>query len=73
MKTICQAMVESGIAVSNYYSDLYVPVNNITREILNRPEYSIERNNATIFFNQVEKCSYYDIPFAFDAFWDKIF
>ena len=71
MKTICQEMIDNGVVVSNHYSDLYVPVNNITTEILNRPEYSLQKSNATVFFSQVEKVRYYYIPFSFDAFWHK--
>lgn len=59
--------VRLGVPVRNHYSDLYIPVNELTREILSRhPEC---RHSG--FTNQVEGGLWYDCPFQFLPYWES--
>jgi len=60
---------EAGGYISNHESDLYIEVNETNHEILSR--YPTERRNATLFKNQVTGRLCYDVPFAYDPFWEK--
>jgi hypothetical protein len=68
MKTIYQQMVEAGVETSNHESDLYVPVNPVTTKLINEYKY---KGNVKTFLNQITKTHWYDIPFAYDPFWEK--
>lgn len=59
-------LIEAGQPVANHYSDLYCPVNNTTRALINK-----HKATATIFRNQVEGGLWFDVPFMFDPFWEK--
>lgn len=60
--------VKRGIEVDNHESDLYVPVNEVTEELVSGYEF---KSNVSKFFNQVTKTVYFEIPFAFLPFWEK--
>ena len=66
--TIYQEMIEAGVKVSGYQSDLYVPVNEITREIVSNYKF---RDVVTQFHNKVDGGLWFDIPFAYDPYWAK--
>jgi hypothetical protein len=68
MKSIYQQMIEAEVPVSGYQSDLYVPVNDTTTEILSHYEF---RTNVTTFRNNIDGKMWYDIPFASDPYWEK--
>jgi hypothetical protein len=68
MKTIYEQMVEAGVKLSNHYSDLYAEVTETSTKIINGYEF---KGNVSMFFNQVEKKMWYDIPFAYDLYWVK--
>ncbi len=60
-------LIEAGIEVSNWQSDLYAPVNETTKAILAKhPEQS-----KTVFRSQVDGKLWYDIAFAYDPFWKR--
>lgn len=61
-------LIEAGIEVSNWQSDLYFIVTEETREILSR--HPLQKSNATTFKNQVTGRRCYDVPFAYDPFWE---
>jgi len=58
----------AGIEIHNHYSDLYVPVTPEITAIC--AEYGKTRNNMTIFQDQVTGKQCYDIPFAFEPYWE---
>lgn len=60
-------LVEAGVEVSNWQSDLYTPVNDKVREILAR----YPTQTRSIFRNQVDGKVWYEFPFQFDPYWDK--
>ena len=59
-------LIDAGIPVSNWQSDLYCPVTPLTRELIKKHD-----KRATTFKNQVEGGLWYDVPFAFDPFWER--
>ena len=65
MKTIHQKIKDLGISFSGHYSDLYIPVNEQTKKLLEEYEY---RESVTIFTSQIDEKLWYDIPFANDDY-----
>ncbi len=67
-------LLEAGQPVSNWQSDLYCPVNDVTRALLKKHNIT----TATTFIanttlkNKVEGDLWYDVPFMFDPFWDRV-
>lgn len=61
--SIYQKMIAAGVKVDNHYSDLYAPVNPVTEKIVSEYEH---KSNVTTFHGG----QYYDIPFAFDPYWE---
>lgn len=75
--SIYQQLVAAKVEISNYRSDLYVPVNETTTKIIDR-----YRQRDTIarlgykpliitFWNQVAKAPYFCINFAYEPFWTR--
>jgi len=62
-KTLYQICTEEGIPTKNHYSDLYIPVTPRTREL-------VKGYHAHVFTNAVEGGAWFDVPFAFDPYWD---
>lgn len=56
-----------GVPVANHYTDLYIPVNDLTRRILAR--YPLHQSNATTFTNEVEGGRWFDVPFCYTPGW----
>lgn len=62
--------VAAGIPTANHYSDLYIPVNEVTRKLV--AEYAAAGGTqATMFHNQVEGGTWYDVPFAYSPYWEE--
>lgn len=66
--TIYEQMKQAGVQIDHHESDLYVPVNTATSEILSRWRF---KRNVTRFTSQIDGKSWYDIPFAYDPFWES--
>ena len=67
--SIYVAMRFEGVECSNHCSDLYVPVNETTTEVLNRPEFALHKKNATIFQSEIKgEGRFYEIPFAYQPY-----
>ena len=59
-------LIEAGVEVSNWQSDLYFPRTEATRAILARhPEVK-----ASVFKSNTTGQPTYEVPFAFDPYWD---
>jgi len=67
-KSIFTEVIESGIPFDNHCSDLYIPVNEKTREILSRHP---ESGPVSTFHNQTSplKELWYDLTFQYGAYW----
>lgn len=59
-------LIEAGQPVSNWQSDLYCPVNEVTCALLKKHD-----KLATTFTNQVDGGLWFDVPFAFDPYWEQ--
>jgi hypothetical protein len=70
LSSLYQALVDAGVEVSNHYSDLYYPVTPQTTEILSR--YPDLRRSTTAFINNITQTLYYDTPFQYTPFWEKL-
>lgn len=63
-KGIHAVLIEAGVKdISSWCSDLYVPVNDISRAIIDCYEFKC---NVTKFHSQIDGRLCYDIPFAYD-------
>ena len=68
MKSIYKQMKKAKVPINNHASDLYVPVNGTTQTIVSLYKY---RQNVQVFKSQIDKKMWFDIPFAFDPWWDN--
>lgn len=59
-------LIEAGQPVSNWQSDLYCPVNAVTRELLAKHQLK-----ASTFTSNKDGQLWYDVPFMFDPYWDR--
>lgn len=65
---IYTAVVQCDIELDHHETDLYIPVNNITKKLINS---YVFKCNVTTFINQVTKTLYYEIPFAYSPAWKE--
>ena len=54
--------------ISFWRSDLYLKRNEISVKLVANYEY---KNSVEMFINQVDGQIWFDIPFAYDVFWEK--
>lgn len=69
-KTLFQAIQEAGIPYSNHESDLHFPVTDESTEILTY--YDLQYKNATVFISNIDNKRWYDVPFGYDPYWNKV-
>lgn len=60
--TLFEKVVNRGIEWDNHCSDLYIPVNDKTRELINDYEFKC---NVTTFKSAIDGSEWYDIPFSY--------
>lgn len=65
-KTLYQALVEAGVPVSSWQSDLYAPRNEAVREILA----AYPNQTRSTFRSNVDGRLMYEFPFAYGPFWE---
>jgi hypothetical protein len=70
MKSIYQEMKDLGVQINNHYSDLYVPVTEETTRIVNT--HRAKGHRVTKFICNITHTPWYDIPFAFEPYWQKL-
>ena len=61
-------MQELGIEFDNHESDLYIPANEVTTKLIDAYDF---KQNVTKFRNESNGKQWYDIPFAYDTFWNN--
>lgn len=64
--SVYQKMKAAGVEVDNHESDLYVPVTDISKEIVRACKLKAET-----FVSERDCALWYDIPFAYDPFFQK--
>jgi hypothetical protein len=67
-KSIYTLLTEAKQEISSWQSDLYVPVNPVTIEIVNNYKFKC---NVKTFKSNIDGKLMYDIPFSYDPFWQK--
>ena len=68
IENIYEEMKKIGVEIDHHGSDLYVPVTPETIALVKQYEF---RENVKCFRSRIEGM-WYDIPFAYQPFWDKI-
>ena len=68
MASIYQQVIEAGIEHDHHESDLYIPVNDQTKKIVHSYEF---KRNVTMFASKIDGKPWFNIPFAFQPFWDS--
>lgn len=72
--TLYQELVAAGCEIGNHESDLHVKVTPESRAIVERYCWIKARNiGVSIFRSNIDNALWWDIPFAFDPFWDHHF
>jgi hypothetical protein len=66
--TLYEELTAAGVRISNHESDLYFEASAEAIAILQK--YPLQKSNATRFINQVEGGSWFDVPFAYDPWWE---
>jgi hypothetical protein len=68
MSSIYQKAIALEIPTDQHESDLYMPVNNLSRRLVKEYEH---RQNVTTFKSQIDGQLWYEVPFAYDPWWDR--
>ena len=70
LRSLFEECVARGIPISSHCSDLYMKRTMESIELLKH--YELEKKNATVFTSQIKgEGFWYDVPFAYDPYWDK--
>jgi hypothetical protein len=66
--SIHQKAVLAGLEIASHCSDLYIPVNAISAELV-----KLHGHKSTLrqFTSQIDGKQWYEIAFAYDPYWDK--
>ena len=68
-KSIYEQVIELNIEHDHYYSDLYIPVNDTTRDLVASYGHTID---FEFFSSNIDGKLWYDIPFSYDPYWQKL-
>jgi len=66
---IYEEMMKADVPISSWQSDLYAKVCEDSVAIVNN---YVFKDNVKMFFSQVDNEVWFDIPFAYDPFWDRL-
>lgn len=69
--SIYQRLKSAGVPLDNHESDLYAKVTSASRPIVEERMRSGDHSRVTVFVSQIDGALWYDIPFAFDPFWER--
>lgn len=67
--TLYQALTAAGIETGSHESDLHFPVTPESTQLL--ANYPLLQKNATTFRDKTNGQSCYDVPFAYDPWWEQ--
>lgn len=65
--TLYQELLQAGFEMGNHCSDLYVPVNIVSTMIIAKHPQCF----AQKFVSRLDGKLWYDIPFAYEPFWER--
>jgi hypothetical protein len=66
--TLFDRILMDKIPYDNHCSDLYIPVNEKTKKLMENYEF---KENVHTFTSNIDGGSWYDIPFAYAPYWEK--
>ncbi len=66
--SIYERMVEAGVQIDHHETDLYVPANPITRQLVREWKF---RAIAKTFVSQIDGKLWFDLPFAYLPAWER--
>lgn len=69
MTSLYQELVNNGVEISNWQSDLYCPKNAQTIPIVKKYE---KEHYISTFKNLKDGLTWYDVAFAYDPYWEKL-
>lgn len=69
--SLYQELKNLDVEMDNHESDLYVEKTSEVMDILSKPEYKLEKKNASVFKDQITGKPMLEIPFAYDPFFGK--
>lgn len=68
-QTIYKQLIQAKLKTSHHESDLYTPVVPESTKIINN--YDKDRLSVETFISEIDNQEWYNIPFAYDPFWEK--
>ncbi len=66
--SIYERMVAAGVQIDHHETDLYVPANPVTRELVREWKF---RAIAKTFVSQIDGKLWFDLPFAYLPAWER--
>ena len=69
IENIYEEVKKLGVEISHHESDLYIPVTPETTELVRRYQ---SRSIVKSFISQTDGKRWYDVPFAYMPFWDRV-
>lgn len=66
--SIYQILKQAKVPLDSHESDLYAQCSDKSKELLKNYEFL---DSVKVFRSQVDKKLWYEIPFAYDPFWEK--
>ena len=67
--TIYEQLKAAGVPMDSHQSDLYAKKTTESQAIIAACEF---RGIVKTFISQIDKTVWYDIPFAYDPFWERV-
>lgn len=61
--------VKLGVKIGAHESDMYLPVTPETSRLVEQYEF---KGNVKMFTSQIDGKKWYDIPFAYQPYWDRV-
>lgn len=71
-RSLHQQMLAAGVEVDSHYSDLYAKVTPESTRILGEAGLAVDGHNVSVFTSNIDGEQWYDLPFKYDPFWDKV-
>jgi hypothetical protein len=66
---IYKEAVEAGCTIDHYQSDLYLKKDAVSQKLVESYEF---KQSVTTFISQIDRELWYDIPFAYSPYWEKL-
>ncbi|HMG11726.1 MAG TPA: hypothetical protein VK571_00990 [Gemmatimonadaceae bacterium] len=63
-------LLAADVPIDHHESDLYVKVTDVSRPIVRT--YEFYSSNVTVFTSRIDGAQWYDIPFAYWPFWERV-